>query len=239
MFLFFMFYLIRSGLNNIYTLMGSAWKWPWELVLQIQYWNVGGTLIGVLLSGLLLCKEVPYMRIFTIGFLLLGIDCLWFVHIIYPDSSIAVLRAPLFLQGIAQGLLFTPIVMFMLSKVDRLHSSHVGILGTSTRFWATNIGFSILQQTNYTFQEKHMTHLQQQLDASNPVVQAAWNRIGSSAAASQTLHAQLSIQAKLLANMEIFTALAYLSFFTILMILLASVLWYCRPQINLIISKLS
>jgi hypothetical protein len=112
MILFFIFYLIRSGLNNVYSIMATVWKWPWDYIVNIQYWNVAGTLLGVFLSGICLVKGF-HQELFSLqDFFCLAIDCAWFTYTFYPDTTLLHNMSVLFLQGVAQGLLFTPLVFF-------------------------------------------------------------------------------------------------------------------------------
>ena len=82
-FIFFIFYLLRSCMSNIYQVMGSVWKWPWEYVLQIQYFNVAGSITGICVSMFLLMKKVDYRYIFTFGFFSLSISLLWFSYLFF------------------------------------------------------------------------------------------------------------------------------------------------------------
>ncbi|WP_128124843.1 MFS transporter [Chryseobacterium carnipullorum] len=145
MILFFIFYLIRSGLNNVYSIMATVWKWPWDYIVNIQYWNVAGTLLGVILSGICLMRGISSRIVFFTGFLLLAVDCAWFTYTFYPDTTLSTICPPLFLQGIAQGLLFTPLVFFLISGMPEQYVANATALGTTTRFWTTAIGYALMQ----------------------------------------------------------------------------------------------
>jgi hypothetical protein len=106
---FFIFYLIRS-INNVYSIMATVWKWPWDYIVKIQYWNVAGTLLGVFLSGICLVKGISSRIVFFTGFLLLAIDCAWFTYTFYPDTTLQYVR--LISAGRAQGLFLLRLFSF-------------------------------------------------------------------------------------------------------------------------------
>jgi len=229
--LFFVFYILRSGINNVYSTMSGVWQWPWEYVLNVQYINVVGTLLGVVSSGFLLTREVRSKTIFGIGFLLFAIDCAWFTFVFSPDVNLLTVGAPLFLQGFAQGWLFTPLVMYLLTGLPANLVGNGSLMGTSVRFWTTNIGFAVMQNTTFIINKLHYSHLQQSIVPYSPNVQqvvAGYMRKFLSAHNSQTattltngkLDSLVRKQAILLSNMEIFTGLMWLALFTLLMILL-------------------
>lgn len=213
--LIFIFYLIRSALNNVYAMMSTVWGWPWEYVLNVQYINVAGTAAGILFSGIALHREYKSTYIFAMGFLLLAVDCGWFALTMYPDTTILAIGPPLLLQGVAQGLLFTPLVMYLLSGMPINLASSASLTGTAIRFWTTNIGFAVMQNLSYWLNKEHFSVLQRAL---NPASYLAQQAVTSSGTA--TIINRLNRQATLLSNMEIFSALMWLSIATAAVILL-------------------
>jgi hypothetical protein len=231
MLLFFIFYLIRSGLNNVYIIMATVWKWPWDYIVNIQYWNVFGTLLGVFISGICLTKGVSSRIVFFTGFLLLAVDCAWFTYTFYPDTTLSTICPPLFLQGIAQGLLFTPLVFFLISGMPEEYVANATALGTTTRFWTTAIGYALMQNLMLFLTLKHSDALSYNLTDTNPVFYSQWNQIFGANILKMPVNESLSItagvfktkinaQAVLLSNMEIFTGLFWLALITSLLLLL-------------------
>lgn len=241
--LFLIFYLVKSGLNNVYSTMATVWGWPWEHIVDVQYFNVVGTLIGVAVSGILIMKEVRSTVLFGLGFLFFAIDCAWFTTVFYPDTTLLKIGPPLMLQGFSQGWLFTPLVMFMLTGLPAKLVGNGSLIGTTSRFWTTNIGFALIQNLTYVFSKKHYSVLQQNLNPASPKAQTIWNGMMQQYApkyneevATQLvtgkLNAMVSKQALLLSNMEIFTWLMWLSLATCLIIFL-------QKPTTIIVRKLS
>jgi len=231
MLLFFIFYLIRSGLNNVYAIMATVWKWPWDYIVDIQYWNVAGTLIGVFLSGICLTKGVSSRIVFFTGFILLAVDCAWFTYTFYPDTTLSTICPPLFLQGIAQGLLFTPLVFFLISGTPEDYVANATALGTTTRFWTTSIGYALMQNLMLFLTLKHSDALSSEFTDTNPIFSSQWNQLFGSNITQLPVNESLSLtagafkakinaQAMLLSNMEIFTGLFWLALITAFVVLL-------------------
>nr|WP_317631296.1 hypothetical protein [uncultured Flavobacterium sp.] len=168
--LFAVFYIIRYGFVNIYTTMAQVWKWPWEYVVNFQFINVIGVFIGVFSSAILLLKNVSSKVIFIFGFLILAINAHLISRLFDLDVDTFRVGQTVFLQGIGQGWLFTPLVMYILSAVPPENSANASMLGASIRFWFTNIGFAFSQNVMYYFQEKNYDTLKSSIDITRPVV---------------------------------------------------------------------
>ena len=233
--LFFVFYLLRSSLSNIYQVMGTVWKWPWEYILKIQYINVAGTFLGVVFSYFLFTRHVSFKRIFVLGFLLMTISMFWFSFLFLPDTTVELIGKPLFLEGVGQGIIFTPLVFYMLGSVNVDLSTSVSQTGTSIRFWTTTIGFSLMQNLVWKLSAKYELLLTKNLEMTQPVYQQEWNSVfgkyGSQLLINDANHMSVTVlktklakQALLLANMEIFRGLFIFSLVTLVLIIIYSFL---------------
>ena len=209
--LFFVFYIVRSGVNNVYAIMANVWGWPWEYVLNMQYFNVAGTLVGVVASGLLFINNVKTKYIFGLGFLLFTLDSAWFMLVFYPDSSPLTVGGPLFLHGLAQGWLFTPLVMYLITGLPAQLVGNGALVGTAIRFWTTNISFALLHNVTYLLNQKYTLQL------SNTGTSG-----GNSRPTPDQLAGIVQKQALLLSNMEIFTFLLWLALLTAILIFMLS-----------------
>ncbi len=229
--MFFFFYVLKSSMSNIYQVMSVVWKWPWEYVLQIQYFNVAGSIIGVVSSYFMMVKKLNFKYIFALGFILLASSLQWFSYLFYPDTTVAAIAPPLLLEGIAQGVLFTPLVLYMLGSVHPSISGNVGVTGTAIRFWSTTIGFAIMQNIVLHLSTKNEFMLTKNLDITNPIFQDQWNLMvnknglnhlqnESLLMSATAFKAKLSQQALLITNVEIFRALAIIGLLTFIVIIL-------------------
>jgi len=229
--LFFFFYMIRSSMSNIYQVMSQVWRWPWEYVLKIQYFNVAGSIIGVFSAYLLMKKKVDFKFIFFTGFVLLAASMLYFSLIFLPDTRVEIVVYGLLMQGIGQGLLFCPLVFFMTGSVHPSISGSASQSGTAIRFWTNTIGFSVMQNSILYLTTKHQFLMTKNLDLTHPLFQKEWNDLYNKFDVSHvtndslqltvgSIKAKLFQQALLVSNIEIFRSLFLLALFIALVILI-------------------
>ncbi len=151
--------------------------------------------------------------------------------IYFPKASLSTICPPLFLQGAAQGLLFTPLVFFLISGTPEEYVSNATALGTTTRFWTTAIGYALMQNLMLILTLKHSDSLSANLTDTNPVFYNQWNQIfganisklpvnDSLSMTTGAFNAKITAQSILLSNMEIFTGLFWLALITAIGLLL-------------------
>lgn len=229
--LFFCFYILRASMSNIYQVMNQVWKWPWDYVLKIQYFNVAGSLLGVFSAYLLMRNKVNYKTVFFIGFTLLAGSMLYFSYIFLPDIRVEVVAYGLLIQGLGQGILFCPLVFYMTGSVHPSISSSVAQSGTAIRFWTNTIGFAIMQNSVLHLTTKHQFLMTKNLDLTNTIFQNEWENLyhkfdqsyltnDTVLLAVGSIKAKLFNQALLISNIEIFRCLFVLALFLALVILI-------------------
>ncbi|MBD1430786.1 efflux MFS transporter permease [Sphingobacterium litopenaei] len=241
--LFFCFYVLRSSMSNIYQVMSSVWKWPWEYILQVQYFNVVGSLVGITISYFLFTRNVPFKTIFILAFSILSACMLWFSYLFYPETGTFDIGIALFTEGVGQGILITPLVFSMIGSVHPSISGSASQAGTATRFWTSTFGFALMQNLIWHLTTKHEFLLTQNLDVTHPIFQQAWSEVFGKSSAKFLLYndamhisvlqlkAQLAQQALLVANMEIFRGLFIFGILIVLIIIIY------RPIKSLLLSS--
>ena len=136
-----------------------------------------------------------------------------------------------FCRGVAQGLLFTPLVFFLISGTPEEYVSNATALGTTTRFWTTAIGYALMQNLMLFLTLKHSDALSANLTDTNPVFYNQWSQIfganisklpvnDSLSMTAGAFKAKITAQSILLSNMEIFTGLFWLALITAIGLLL-------------------
>ncbi|WP_315056787.1 hypothetical protein, partial [Chryseobacterium indoltheticum] len=132
---------------------------------------------------------------------------------------------------IAQGLLFTPLVFFLISGTPEDYVANATALGTTTRFWTTAIGYALMQNLMLFLTLKHSDALSSEFTDTNPTFSSQWNQLFGSNITQLPINESLSLtagafkakinaQAILLSNMEIFTGLFWLALITAFVVLL-------------------
>ncbi len=168
--LFVFFYFIRYGYNTINTTMVNVWKWPWENVIDFQFLQIFGVVLGVAASGYLYLKSFPSKIIFAVGFLILSLNAYALTTVFDSDVSTSVLIKIVLTQGFAHGWLFTPLVMYIINGVPPQLVNNATMAATGTRFWITNAGFALAQNLTYNLQEKHFDTLKANFDPTKAIV---------------------------------------------------------------------
>lgn len=219
--LFFIFYVMRASLSNLYQVMGNVWQWPWTHVLDLQYINVAGTITGTLCAVFFLLRKTAYRYVLSLGFLLMALSMWIFSQVLNVDIIQSTIYLPLFLEGLAQGIIFTPLFFYMLGSVRPNLSANVSLVGTSIRFWSTTIGFSLMQNLLLHIGTRKQYYLSADLDPTNPNYQAHWTALlqgqratllemDAVSVATTRVSSDVINQALLLINMDIFRVLSYI-----------------------------
>lgn len=215
--LFLLFYISRATLNICHSTMSKVWDWEPIRIAHIQYLNALGNIIGIFIAAILMSRTVATQFIFLLGFVLMAVYHLWFTFLFVPDASLAHIFMPYMLQGVAVGILFVPLVLFTVSSVPKHLAPFSGTVGVAGRFWGSTIGFCLMQNLQVYFEQNHRSKLQQFITADDPVsrdkitqytqrfLSKGFSADEANTLAMQQITKQISKQAMLLSNMEIFT----------------------------------
>lgn len=221
MLLFFTFYIFKSSMSNIYQVMNVVWKWHWEFVLQIQYYNCAGIYIGALFAYYIITQfQTQYKYVFFGGFFCLTSAMLWFSYILVPDTRPNAVIPPLLMEGMGQGMLFAPILQYMVCSVHANFSMNTMQAAVAMRYWSSTISFSIMQNAILFLTTKHQFLMTKNLDITNTIFQEQWNNLfnkhdtshlvnESISLTATNLKSQLYNQALLIADIQIFRTLFY------------------------------
>ena len=225
------FYIARSTLNICHSTMFTVWNWEPSRVANVQYLNLVGNVVGMILAGIFLAKSVSSKYMFIIGFSLFAVFHLWFAFLFVPDVSLYDIAIPYMLQGVAVGIIFVPLVLFTVSAVPTHYGPFAGVVGVAGRFWGSIIGFAIIQNAGVFLQRNHYLKLSQFVLPESPetqtrVVQITQSFIAKGYAddnanklAIKQIVSSVSKQSVLLSNMEIFTFMGYAMLIIVVLLL--------------------
>jgi len=137
------YYGSKDSVNLIYNYAGGLLRWSTFQVIILSMCNIVG-MVGLLVVAirLMLAKKVTIRVLLIIGFTLLGAFNVWMSFLMTPDLSFTDLLLPVFLQGAASGLLFVPIMIFVLSSAPAYAGASGMIIAACTRFTATANSFA-------------------------------------------------------------------------------------------------
>lgn len=245
--LFFLFYISRATLSLCHGAMFSIWNWDPSRVAAIQYVNGFGNAIGLILAAFCLMKAIPIKYIFILGFSFLAIFHFWFSFLFVPDIALSDIIIPYVLQGIAVGILFVPLIFFTTSSVPVKMAGSSGIVGVAGRFWGSTIGFCIMQNGIVFLQKKHFLKFSQFVTANSSETQETiakytqsfvskgYSADNANNLALKKVFSNVSKQATLLSDMEIYTVVGY---GLLILIVFMSLNQHLKQSFNLFKSKL-
>lgn len=162
------YYGSKDSVNLIYNYAGGTLGWSTLQVIELAMCNLTGMVaLLIICIRLLLAQKIPLNVLLIIGFALMGAFNLWMCFLFAPDLSFANLLLPVFLQGAASGLLFVPLMIYVLSSAPK----HTGITGlviaAYTRFTATLNSMTGFYDLQLYFNQYFKTAFVQHLSADN------------------------------------------------------------------------
>lgn len=229
--IFFVLYIFKASMSNIYQVMSVVWKWHWEYVLEIQYYNCLGIYLGAFLSYVLIVRGLAYRYVFILGFMCLTTSMMWFSYLFVPDAKPAEVIPPLIVEGLGQGILFSPILQYMVGSVHANFSMNTMQAAVAARYWTSTIGFSLMQNLILYLTTKHQFYMTENLDITKSYFQNKWEELFNANIAthihnesvsltSTALKASLYNQSLLISNIQIFRTLFVVGVITVVIILL-------------------
>lgn len=137
------YYGSKDSVNLIYNYVGGVLKWSTLQVIILSVCNIAGMVsLLVFAIRLMLAKKITIKVLLVTGFGLMAGFNMWMSFILTPDLSFTDLLFPVFVQGAASGLLFVPLMIYVLSSAPG-HTGATGlVIAACTRFTATLNSFA-------------------------------------------------------------------------------------------------
>lgn len=132
------YYGSKDSVNLVYNYAGGVLKWSTLQVIELGLCNMLA-MVGMLVFAMqmLLAKKTTIRVLLVAGFVLMSTFNGCMSILLTPDLSFMDLLLPVFVQGMGSGLLFVPIMMFVLSTAPAGSGMSGLILAACTRFTAT------------------------------------------------------------------------------------------------------
>lgn len=122
------FYICRFALGITTTYFQAVLKLDPIHVSYITLINIGGIIIGVVLSAVFVLQRRPVRLLWIYGFSLLLLYHGWMIFLFTTQANEDNFYIPLLIQGLGVGLLMTPSIIFMVSSVpERLSVTSAGM----------------------------------------------------------------------------------------------------------------
>ncbi|ACU63532.1 MFS transporter [Chitinophaga pinensis] len=133
-----LYYGGKDSINLVYNYAFSTLKWTPLQVATLGFCNIAGVVSFAIFSTRLIMFRKHHFQVFLVtGFSLMALFNLWMWYIMTPDLSFTDLLFPIFIQGAASGLLFVPIIIYILTSAPGFSGTSGIVLAACTRFTAT------------------------------------------------------------------------------------------------------
>ncbi len=184
-------YLIRGAFNITLSYFSQVLDAPFIETNEILTVNILGILAGSAVSTMMLIKKTPIQIIWLSGFVLMlvfyGTMCFRF----NPDSSVYDYIPLLIVQGMGQGMLMNPIIVFYVSSVPKSAGSSAAGFGIMTRYLSFSTSIALISYFQLWFSRLHQERINNDLNPAN----SRYTEYLQHTAASLKLHGVLSDKA--------------------------------------------
>ncbi len=137
------YYGSKDSINLVYNYAGGVLKWSTLQVIELGLCNLAGMVSLLVFSiRLVLAKKVTIKDLLIAGFGLMGAFNMWMSFILTPDLSPTDLVLPVFIQGASSGLLFVPLMLYVLSAAPSNTGTSALLIAACVRFTATLNSFA-------------------------------------------------------------------------------------------------
>lgn len=212
-----LYYGMKESINLIFGYTANVLQWSPIQVMLLGLTNLAGLItLTIITAQLLVRHKGTIFRFFTVGFCMLLLYHLWMYFIFTPDLSYEDLMFPMFFQGAASGILFVPIMVYILTSVPQTTGTAGLVIAADTRFIAllnSGAGFYNLQlYYNQLYKEGFLRHIanvdeqtSERLDSFRQLYQSkGFSPDQSAALANLSLARVTGIQSQLLTNRAVF-----------------------------------
>lgn len=128
----------KDSINLVYNYAFDILKWSPVQVITLGFCNIAGMVCFSVLSTRLMIRKKQAVQYFLVtGFGVLALFNVWMWFVVTPDLSFTNLIIPMFIQGAASGLLFVPIIIYILTAAPGFSGASGIVLAACTRFIAT------------------------------------------------------------------------------------------------------
>lgn len=162
------YYGSKDSVNLIYNYAGATLGWSMLQVIELGLCNLTGMVaLLIICIRLILVKKISINVLLITGFAAMGTFNLWMSFLFTPDLSFANLVLPVFLHGAASGILFVPLMIYVLTSAPK-HTGTTGlVIAAYTRFTATLNSMTGFYDLQLYFNQYFKTGFARHLTADN------------------------------------------------------------------------
>lgn len=169
-FMIFILYIVRGALGITSVYFASVLGMDPIHIGYLMVANIGGIMIGALVSSRLIVMKRPMRLVWIYGFLLLLIFHVWMWFLFTTQADAVIFIIPLMIQGMGAGMLMTPIIVFMISSVPEHLGSSASATGVFFRFSGFCGSIALVNYFQLQHKSDHVNRFQEQLNGLNGLV---------------------------------------------------------------------
>lgn len=156
-------YLVRGAFNITTNYFSVVLGMDTFNVYQLSLYNLLGIVAGTFASGYLVVRKFNMKAIWLAGFLLMLVFYGGMAFRFSTNADAGGYIMLLIVQGMGQGFLMTPIVLFIISSVPHQISTSASSAGIFVRFTTFSLSIALISYTQLAFTKLHANRLSHQL----------------------------------------------------------------------------
>ncbi|MNY02374.1 hypothetical protein D3C86_1349460 [compost metagenome] len=216
-----LYYGTKDSMNLIFGYTAGVLQWSPSDNMILGIVNIAGVMTFMFISAKLIVKNKTVIPMVLIsGFAILLFYQLWMYHIFTPDLSFGDLFFPMFLQGAASGLIFVPIMIFILTSLPpntgmtglivAAYVRFISVLNVGAGFYNLQLYYNQFFRTHFLF---HITSTDSPVAERLILLRQVFINKGRSLGEAEhlailNLNKTVVIQSQLLSNKAIFLSLS-------------------------------
>jgi DHA2 family multidrug resistance protein len=166
----FLLYIARGALGITSTYFGTVLGMDPIHIGWLMLTNIGGIVLGVLISSRLVIMKRPMRLTWIYGFVLLLIFHSWMWFLFSSSANADIFIVPLLVQGIGTGMLMTPIIVFMISSVPAGLANSASATGVFFRFTGFCSSIAVVNYFQLKQKSDHINRFQEHISTLNGTV---------------------------------------------------------------------
>jgi DHA2 family multidrug resistance protein len=132
------YYGAKDSINLVYNYASGVLRWSPFQVGVLGLCNLAAMVcLTVFSTRAMIARKYPFRFFLVTGFSLLAMFNIWMWFVMTPDLSFTDLLLPILLQGAASGILFVPIMIYILRSAPGFSGTSGIVLAACTRFFVT------------------------------------------------------------------------------------------------------
>lgn len=165
MLLLFLFYITKGSLSVCTTYFATVLGMDPTHIGYVMISNIAGIALAAVISLKMLLRKVHMRIILLCGFTLMLLYHVQMCFMFQGQVDGRDFLLPLFVQGMGEGMLMVPVILFMVAAAPRVHMTSASGLGIFTRFLGFGTSIAMINFFSLWHQNLHLQRFQDSLSS--------------------------------------------------------------------------